>query len=291
MSTPEVITSIAAMREASSRAKRRGTIALVPTMGALHEGHLSLIREARATCDVVVVSVFVNPTQFGPNEDFTRYPRTFDADLKLLEQEEVDYVFTPDAAEMYPTEGAATFVDVRIGDLLDGANRPGHFRGVATVVAKLLHITSPDVAFFGQKDAAQVAVLRAMVRDLNFPLKLVVCPTVREPDGLAMSSRNRYLTGSERAQSLVLYRALSEAQSKVLRGVRDASELRDTMRNVLSTEPAVLTEYVEVVNPDTLLPIDDVSEGGLLAVAVRIGQTRLIDNALLPASARSKRCA
>jgi len=279
------------MREASSRAKRRGTIALVPTMGALHEGHLSLIREARATCDVVVVSVFVNPTQFGPNEDFTRYPRTFDADLKLLEQEEVDYVFTPDAAEMYPTEGAATFVDVRIGDLLDGANRPGHFRGVATVVAKLLHITSPDVAFFGQKDAAQVAVLRAMVRDLNFPLKLVVCPTVREPDGLAMSSRNRYLTGSERAQSLVLYRALSEAQSKVLRGVRDASELRDTMRNVLSTEPAVLTEYVEVVNPDTLLPIDDVSEGGLLAVAVRIGQTRLIDNALLPASARSKRCA
>lgn len=290
MSNLEVIATIAAMRGALSQRKKDGTVALVPTMGALHAGHLSLVRAARAMCDVVVASIFVNPIQFGPNEDYSRYPRSLDADLRLLEQEQVDYVFAPEPEELYPTADAGTSVNVRVGERLDGVSRPGHFQGVATVVAKLFHITSPDVAFFGQKDAAQIAVLRAMVRDLNFPIRLVVCPTVREPDGLAMSSRNRYLTGSERLQSLVLYRALSEAHSEVLRGVRQAGELRNTMVRVLSNEPAAHLEYVEVVDPNTLIPIEDVSKGGLLAVAARIGTTRLIDNILLPASTRRDRC-
>jgi pantoate--beta-alanine ligase len=257
-------------------------------MGALHEGHLSLVRAARAACDMLIVSIFVNPTQFGPNEDYQRYPRTFDADLKLLSQEQVDFVFAPSSEEMYPEAGPGTAVEVPgIGDRLDGASRPGHFRGVSTVVAKLFHITLADLAFFGQKDAAQVAVLRSMVRDLNFPLELVVCPTIRESDGLAISSRNRYLTASEREQSLVLYRALAKAHSAVQRGVLDARQLRDTMMHVLNNEPGAHVEYAEVVDPDTLLPIDNVSDGALLAVAVRIGATRLIDNMLLPAQRRS----
>lgn len=291
MSTPEVITSIAAMSETSRMAKRRGTIALVPTMGALHEGHLSLVRTARAACDSVVVSIFVNPTQFGPNEDFERYPRSLDTDLKLLSQEQVNIVFAPGTGEMYPEGNAGTAVEVPgIGDRLDGASRLGHFRGVATVVAKLFHITLPDVAFFGQKDAAQVAVLRAMVRDLNFPLRLVVCPTVRDPDGLAISSRNRYLTASEREQSLVLYRALAEARNEVHRGIQDARKLRDTIVRVLRSEAAAHIEYADVVDPDTLLPVEDISNGALLAVAARIGATRLIDNVVLPAPGRGDQC-
>jgi pantoate--beta-alanine ligase len=291
MSNPELITSIAAMREASRLAKRQGTIALVPTMGALHEGHLSLVRAARAGCNTVVVSIFVNPMQFGPNEDYNRYPRTLNADLDLLGREQVDFVFAPGTAEMYPKGDTRTIVEVPdIGDRLDGASRLGHFRGVATVVAKLFHITLPDLAFFGQKDAAQVAVLRAMVRDLNFPLELVICPTVREPDGLAMSSRNRYLTTGERTQSLALYRALSEAHDEVHRGVLDARELRNTMMRVIQIEPSACVEYIEVVDPESLLPLEDVSEGALLAIAARIGGTRLIDNILLPPSGRSDLC-
>lgn len=291
MSRPEVITSIAAMTETSKQAKRRGSIGLVPTMGALHKGHLSLVRAARAVCDLVLVSIFVNPTQFGPNEDYERYPRTLDADLKLLEQEQVDFVFAPDTAEMFPRGQSATLVEVpHIGDRLDGVSRLGHFRGVATVVTKLFHITMPDMAFFGQKDAAQVAVLRAMVRDLNFPLELVVCPTVREPDGLAMSSRNRYLTPNERTRSLALYRALSEAHDEAHRGITHARELRNTMMRVMKNEPSARIEYVEVVDPDTLLPIEDVSEGALLAIAAQVGETRLIDNVLLPPSTRRGRC-
>lgn len=283
MKGPELITSVAVMTETVRRAKNHGTVALVPTMGALHEGHLSLVRAAKQTCSTVVVSIFVNPTQFGPNEDFDRYPRTLDADLKLLTEEQVDIVFAPSKEEMYPQGSAHTFVEVEgISNRLDGAFRPGHFRGVATVVAKLFNITTPDAAFFGQKDAAQVAVLRAMVRDLNFPLKLVVCPTVREPDGLAMSSRNRYLTAEERARSLVLHQALSKAQAEAAGGVRDTAELRSTMLNVLKLEPEAHIEYAEVVHPDTLLPIEDVSGGALLAIAARIGTTRLIDNVLLP---------
>jgi pantoate--beta-alanine ligase len=291
MSRPEVITSIEAMQEASKRARRRGTIALVPTMGALHEGHLSLVKAARNACDMVVVSIFVNPTQFGPKEDYERYPRTLGEDLELLGRDEVDFVFTPRTTDMYPAGNTATLVEVpSISDRLDGASRMGHFRGVATVVAKLFHITLPDAAFFGQKDAAQVAVLRAMVRDLNFPVSLVVCPTVRESDGLAMSSRNRYLTVSERVQSLALYRALSEAHGEIDRGVRDARELRGTMMRVMRDQPAMQTEYVEVVDPDTLLPVEDVSKGALLAVAARVGGTRLIDNVLLPPPAGSDLC-
>jgi pantoate--beta-alanine ligase len=283
MISTRVITTIAEMREASKQAKKRGMIGLVPTMGALHDGHLSLIKAARAECETVVVSIFVNPTQFGPDEDYERYPRSLDADLELLRQEQVSLVFVPEATEMYPQGDTGTLVEVtQIADRLDGASRIGHFRGVSTVVAKLFHIILPDVAFFGQKDAAQVAVLRAMVRDLNFPLRLAVCPTVREPDGLAMSSRNRYLTANERMQSLALYRSLSKARDEVYSGIRDARRLRDTMTLGMQNEPAAHIEYVEVVDPDTLLPIEDVSEGALLAIAARIGETRLIDNVLLP---------
>jgi pantoate--beta-alanine ligase len=251
-------------------------------MGALHEGHLSLVRAARAMCDAVVVSIFVNPTQFGPHEDFERYPRTLESDLELLEREGVALVFAPLLEEMYPKGGEATFIEVSgIGDRLDGRSRPGHFRGVTTVVAKLFHIVSPDVAFFGQKDAAQVAVLRAMVRDLNFPLKLEVCPTVREPDGLALSSRNRYLSGEQREQALVLHRALLAAETEAARGVREAAELRGVMWRALEREPGVRIDYAEVADPGTLLPVGDVAQGALLAVAAWVGQTRLIDNLLL----------
>ena len=282
MNSPRLIKSAAAMTNAIRQAKTRGTVALVPTMGALHEGHLSLVRAAKKSCSTVVVSIFVNPTQFGPNEDFERYPRTLEADLELLAEEQVDLVFAPSKEEMYSKGTARTYVEVGgISDRLDGVHRPGHFRGVASVVAKLFNITTPDAAFFGQKDAAQVAVLRAMVRDLNFPLELVVGPTVREPDGLAMSSRNRYLTTDQRTRSTVLYRALSKAQAAAHRGVRAAVELRKMMCSVLKEEPEAQIEYVEVVDPDTLDPISDVSGGALLAIAARIGGTRLIDNVLL----------
>lgn len=291
MNILELITSIEVMKEASRSAKRRGTIALVPTMGALHEGHLSLVRAARAACDVVTVSIFVNPTQFGPKEDYQAYPRMLDADLELLAQENVDFAFVPEAREMYPKNGAGTSIEIpEVGDRLDGASRLGHFRGVATVVAKLFNITLPDVAFFGQKDAAQVAVLRTMVRDLNFALKLVVCPTIREPDGLAMSSRNHYLADHERVQARVLYRALSDASAEFDRGVRSANELRNTMMRVIKGEAAAHPEYVDVVDPDTLLSLESASDGALLAVAARIGTTRLIDNILLPSSTRSDAC-
>jgi len=285
MRRSELITSISAMSDACREAKQRGTVALVPTMGALHDGHLSLVRAARASCDTVVVSIFVNPTQFGPNEDYEHYPRTLEEDIELLEREHVNFVFLPHTEEMYPKNGTSTSVNVlSVSERLDGVSRPGHFRAVATVVAKLFHITLPDVAFFGQKDAAQVAVLRSMVRDLNFPLKLAVCPTMREPDGLAMSSRNRYLTPIERAQSLVLYQALSEAQREFQRGIHEARKLRDTMMQVMQREASARIDYVEVVDPDTLLPVNDVSDGALLAIAAHVGKTRLIDNLLLPST-------
>lgn len=288
MSTPELITSIDAVREATERARKTGTLALVPTMGAIHDGHLSLVRAARRMCDTVVVSIFVNPTQFGPAEDFSRYPRTLGNDLKMLDGQGAAAVFAPSVEEMYPKDGFGTYIEVpSLGGRLDGASRPGHFRGVATVVAKLLNIVSPDVAFFGQKDAAQVAVLRAMVQDLNFPVKLVVCPTLREVDGLAMSSRNRYLSAHERAHSLVLTRALHAAERKVAEGLCSARELRNLMWKELAEEPAVTVEYVEVVDPDTLVAIDHISEGALLAIAAHIGGTRLIDNLLLAPATES----
>ncbi|HET9100598.1 MAG TPA: pantoate--beta-alanine ligase [Acidobacteriaceae bacterium] len=261
------------------------SVGFVPTMGALHAGHQSLVQAARQLCNVVVVSIFVNPTQFGPNEDFSRYPRTLEQDCEMLHAEGVDVVFTPTAETMYPS-GASTFVDVEgISDRLDGASRPGHFRGVATVVAKLFHIVQPDLTFFGQKDAAQVAVLTKMVRDLDFPLEIIVCPTVREPDGLAMSSRNRYLSPEERRQALTLFRALQSAETQAARGEHSAIALLQTMRATLQEEPSLRLDYVAVVDPDTLLPIDDVAAGGLLAIAAYVGNTRLIDNVLLPSAA------
>lgn len=250
-------------------------------MGALHAGHLSLVRAARQSCEIVAVSIFVNPRQFGPNEDFARYPRTFDADCALLRQEGVDLLFAPSVEEMYPA-GATTWVEVEgVSDRLDGASRPGHFRGTATVVAKLFNIIGPDRAFFGQKDAAQVAVLRKMVRELDFPLQMVVCPTVREPDGLAMSSRNQYLSPQERQQALVLSRALAAVSHRAGQGVTNAQELIAAAQAVFASEPTVRVDYCRVVNPDTLEDMADVCAGALAAIAVFVGSTRLIDNLLL----------
>jgi pantoate--beta-alanine ligase len=256
------------------------TLGLVPTMGALHEGHLSLARAARAACDAVAVSIFVNPTQFGPNEDFSKYPRTFENDCALLEREGVDLIFAPTVEEMYPA-GASTFVIVEgVSDRLDGASRPGHFRGVTTVVSKLFHIIAPHKAFFGQKDAAQVAVLRKMVRDLNFPLQFVVCPIVREADGLALSSRNRYLSEKERQQALLLHRALQKVEEAVASGEGSSSKLIEAAGLVFAQEPGVRVDYIAVVDPDTLEDVSDV-RGALVAVAAFVGTTRLIDNILL----------
>lgn len=263
------------------------TIGLVPTMGALHEGHLSLVRAARSRCDAVVVSLFVNPTQFGPTEDFSKYPRTFEADCALLQAEGVDLLFSPDASEMYPA-GAQTFVEVeQISSRLDGQSRPGHFRGVATVVSKLFNIVTPDQAFFGQKDAAQVAVLRRMVRDLNFDLELVVCPIVREPDGLAMSSRNRYLSAEDRKHALVLSKALRAVERQITDGVLDSGALLAAGRAVVAEEPAVRLDYFSIVDPDTLEDRHDVGSGALIAVAAWVGPARLIDNLLISPRASS----
>ena len=282
----QVIETIAAMRAACAAARRSAgedsRLGLVPTMGAVHEGHLSLVREAKRHCEVLAVSIFVNPAQFAPGEDFECYPRTFEADRALLESESIDLLFAPSAAEMYPAGFADTSVDVAgIGSRLDGLSRPGHFRGVATVVAKLFGIVSPDIAYFGQKDAAQVAVLQAMVRDLNFPVQLAVCPTVREPDGLALSSRNRYLSRKDRTQALALFRSLEAARRLAEKGVHDADQLRNAMRHALQSAPGVHLEYADIVDRATLLSLADLSEGALVAVAASVGTTRLIDNLVL----------
>ena len=277
----QIISGIPKIRAALRELRHNGSVGLVPTMGALHEGHRSLVRAAHQRCGVVVVSIFVNPTQFAPNEDFNRYPRTLEDDCRMLEAEGVDVVFIPTADAMY-SPGASTFVEVAgVGDRLDGASRPGHFRGVATVVAKLFHIVQPDFAFFGQKDAAQVAVLRQMVHDLNFPVELAICPIVREPDGLAMSSRNRYLSAEERRHALSLHHALEVAEVLAKRGERRAEKLLDAMSAMLQQEPGVRVDYLAVVDPETLLPLEDVGAGGLLAIAAYVGSTRLIDNVLL----------
>jgi pantoate--beta-alanine ligase len=250
-------------------------------MGALHEGHLSLVRAAKAQCDAVVVSIFVNPTQFGPTEDLAKYPRRFERDCALLEKENVDIVFAPSVEEMY-AEGASTWVTVEgLSDKLDGRSRPGHFRGVTTVVAKLFHVIEPDVAFFGQKDAAQVAVIRRMVRDLNFPVEIAVCPIVREPDGLAMSSRNAYLNPEERQRALVLQRSLRRVEEKFRAGERDPARLVAGAKQLIADEPQVRLDYFEIVDPDTLDPLEQISRPALAAVAAYVGTTRLIDNAAL----------
>jgi pantoate--beta-alanine ligase len=278
----QVLSTVREMRAACRAVRKNGqTLGLVPTMGALHAGHIALVRAARAQCDVVAASIFVNPKQFGPNEDFAKYPRTFEQDCALLEAEDVALVFAPQAEEMYPA-GASTLVEVEgIGDRLDGASRPGHFRGVTTVVAKLFHIVGPDKAFFGQKDAAQVAVLRSMVRNLNFDLELVVCPTVREMDGLALSSRNRYLSVPDRARALVLSRALDVISANYRAGEKDVARLLKAGRNVMATEPEVRIDYLEIVDAETLLPLREAAAGALVAVAAYVGGTRLIDNTIL----------
>ena len=266
------------------------TVALVPTMGALHAGHLSLLVAARAEADLVVASIFVNPLQFAPTEDLARYPRPFEADRAFLQSAGVDLLFAPTVDDMYPRgQGSTTTIDVpELSSRLDGASRPGHFRGVATVVAKLFHIVQPDLAFFGQKDAAQVAVLRRMVADLDLPVILRVCSTIREPDGLALSSRNRYLSSAERTQALALSRALHAAEDQLH---ADASAtpatIEQTLRDHLTADPALRLDYAAVVDPDTLAPIPDLRHGALLAVAAWVGNTRLIDNFLLPAPAAS----
>jgi pantoate--beta-alanine ligase len=250
-------------------------------MGALHEGHLSLVRAARAACDVVAASIFVNPTQFGPNEDLAKYPRSFGRDRELLEREGVELLFAPPVEEMYPA-GAVTWVTVEeLSSKLDGRSRPGHFRGVTTVVAKLFHIVEPHAAFFGQKDAAQLAIIRRMVRDLNLPVEIVACPIVRELDGLAMSSRNAYLDPQQRRQARALHRSTERVRRLAAAGERSAAKLAAAGRAEFTTESALRLDYLEIVNPDTLDPVEDVSDGALVAVAAFVGTTRLIDNVLL----------
>lgn len=265
----------------AARAALHGTVGLVPTMGYLHEGHLSLVRRARAENDHVITTIFVNPMQFGPAEDLARYPRDLPRDLALLEAEQVDLVFAPDVAEMYPP-GFGTFVDAGpIAAPLEGAARPGHFRGVATVVCKLFNITTPHRAYFGQKDAQQTLVIRRMTIDLNIPVEIVVCPIVREPDGLAMSSRNVYLNPEERRAATVLFRALQAVQERFRAGERSGNALRAAMRAVIDAEPLARADYVSVADLDDLHELEEVTDRALASLAVRIGTTRLIDNCIL----------
>ncbi len=265
----------------SARLSFTGRVGLVPTMGYLHEGHLSLVRRAREECDHVVVSIFVNPTQFRPREDLSNYPRDLDRDLSLLEPLGVDLIWMPTAEIMYPP-GFQTWVDVEtITQPLEGTSRPGHFRGVTTVVAKLFNAVQPHSAYFGQKDAQQAAVIRQMTRDLNFPVEIVICPIVREPDGLAMSSRNVYLDPEQRKAATVLSRALQAAKEAYEEGERDADKIRGKMKEVLASEPLANVQYVSCADYDTLKELNTVTGKVLLSMAVFIGKTRLIDNIVL----------
>ena len=265
----------------TSRLSLAGTVGLVPTMGYLHEGHLSLIRLAKAECDNVVVSIFVNPTQFGANEDLSKYPRDLERDLSLIEPLGVDLVWTPTAEIMYPT-GYQTWVEVdAITRPLEGSMRPTHFKGVTTVVAKLFNAVQPHKAYFGQKDAQQAAVIRQMVRDLNFPVDVIVCPIVREADGLAMSSRNKYLEGADRKAATVLFRALSAARDAYEGGERKAEVLRGKMKEVLESEPRAQIQYVSCADYDSLEELDVIKGKTLFSMAVILGKTRLIDNFVL----------
>jgi pantoate--beta-alanine ligase len=278
----KILETIDSTRAATRAARRQGQkVGLVPTMGALHQGHLSLVRAAKEQSDYVAVSLFVNPLQFGPNEDLAQYPRTFERDRDLLGQAGVDLLFAPSEGEMYPGR-AVTFVDVEgLSERLDGQSRPGHFRGVTTVVSKLFHIIEPDRAFFGQKDAAQVAIMRRMVRDLNLPVEIVVCPIVRECDGLAMSSRNAYLDPQQRRQALVLSRSLQRVEELFGQGERDVAKLEVAGRQVVAEEPSVRLDYLAIVDPDSLEPVNPAAPGALVAVAAYVGTTRLIDNVIL----------
>lgn len=273
---------------AAFRKQPDAVVGLVPTMGCLHEGHLSLMRVARSECDAVVVSIFVNPAQFGPGEDLDSYPRDLERDLSLAAAETPDVVFAPPAAEIYP-DGYDTTIDAgQVAAGLCGLSRPGHFKGVATVVAKLFNIVSPDIAYFGQKDAQQVAVIRQMARDLDFGVQIRACPTVREKDGLALSSRNMYLSSEERSQAAALYEALTLAREAAARGETDAGEIKKIMRKTISSRPLVDIEYVEVVDRDTMQPVGEIRHEALAAVAARVGRARLVDNMIL--SSREEQC-
>jgi len=278
----KIAKSIAETRAAARALKSSGKkLGLVPTMGALHDGHLSLVRLAKQQCDAVAVSIFVNPKQFGPNEDFAKYPRSFERDREMLDAEGVGLLFAPTVDEMYPP-GSTTFVNVEgVSERLDGASRPGHFRGVTTVVSKLFNIVEPDKAFFGQKDAAQVAIIKRMVCDLDLPVEIVVGPILREPDGLAMSSRNAYLNAKERKQALVSSRALKKVESSIRNGTEGTNQLIEAARQVFADEPEVRVDYVAIVNPETLESVENVRNGALIAVAAYVGSTRLIDNLLV----------
>ena len=277
-----VVASTAEMQQLALDVRSAGrSIGLVPTMGALHEGHLSLVRAARRDTEFVVVSLFVNPAQFGPNEDFNRYPRDFDADHRKLEAEGVDVLYAPPVEEVYPP-GFQTYIRVEeLGSRLDGASRPMHFRGVATVVTKLFNVVQPQRAYFGQKDAAQVAVIRRLVRDLSFPLQMIVCPIVREEDGLAMSSRNEYLDPEERKAATVLYRSLRTVEARYRAGERLGEALTRVLLECLAAERLARIDYAAVVDPDSLFPIAAVEGPALVAVAAWFGETRLIDNTTL----------
>jgi len=279
----EIIEKPGDMHAASAKLRAGGkALGFVPTMGCLHEGHLSLVRAAREDNGAVAVSIFVNPTQFGPNEDLGRYPRDMEGDLAKCRAEGVDLVFVPSAKNMYPA-GAVSFVDLGGGitGRLCGASRPGHFRGVATVVAKLFNIVSPERAYFGAKDYQQTVVIRRMAHDLDFPVEVVVLPTVREPDGLAMSSRNSYLGPAERKAAAMVYAALGEAEALYLSGERRASAVAGRFRDAVSAQPLIEVEYASVADPDDLSPLETVTGGAILAVAARAGATRLIDNIAL----------
>ena len=267
------------MKEAARQARAENRITgLVPTMGALHAGHLSLVERARRQCSPVIASIFVNPKQFGPNEDFSKYPRTFDSDSEKLQRAGVDFLFAPEPAEIYPN-GFSTYVSVDgLSDRLEGRSRPGHFRGVATVVMKLLQIVQPNFAYFGRKDAQQSRLITRMARDLDLDAEIVVCPPVREPDGLALSSRNVYLNAEERKAATVLYRALDAARDELVAGVRDALHLQTSLRHKLDSERLARVDYAEVVDAETFEPVVRVRNACFVLLAVFIGKTRLIDN-------------
>jgi pantoate--beta-alanine ligase len=267
------------MKEAARQARAESRIiGFVPTMGALHEGHTALVQRAKQECSPVIASIFVNPKQFGPNEDFAKYPRKLESDSEKFSAAGVDTLFLPDAAEIYPS-GFRTYVTVEgLSDRLEGRSRPGHFRGVATVVMKLLEIVQPHYAYFGRKDAQQVRIISQMARDLNLDTEIIVCPIVREPDGLALSSRNAYLTADERRAATILHRALEAARVQLAAGARDALQLQTTLREVIAAGPLATLDYAEIVDADAFEPIMRISRPSYLLLAVFIGKTRLIDN-------------
>jgi len=283
----EIAKTIADVRDCIKAARSEGEkIGLVPTMGALHKGHISLIERAVKDCEYVVVSIFVNPTQFVPGEDFEKYPRPIDDDLKICEEHAIDLVFNPEPEEMYGQENF-TWVNVeKLTEPLCGQSRPGHFRGVTTVCAKLFNIVQPDVAYFGQKDAQQAIVIKRMVADLNSPVEIVVCPTVREADGLAISSRNQYLSEKQRKDATLIYKSLQKCQEMIDSGIADTKEITSEMRKILQQVPSIRIEYISIVNAENLQNLDQIAGRVLAAVAVKIGPARLIDNILVDLSKR-----